>query len=80
MLVGDLEKLVRILLRIAFYLTPIIYSVSNVFDTESIPDWVKAVYSCNPMVGIINLYQAVALPARSSSAGGSWGSLQSVRS
>ncbi len=61
-LVGDLAKLVRILLRISFYLTPIIYSVSNVFDTEVIPDWAKAVYTCNPMVGIINLYQAVLFP------------------
>ncbi len=61
-LVNDLDKLIRILLRVAFYLTPIIYTTDNVFDSPVIPAWVKDVYSLNPMVGITSLYQSVLFP------------------
>ncbi len=62
-LIGDLERLIKILLRIFFYLTPIIYSATRVFDeTLGLPTFVKVLYSLNPMVGIINLYRAALFP------------------
>jgi ABC-2 type transport system permease protein len=69
-LVNDLDKLIRILLRVAFYLTPIIYTTDNVLNhcqgvsagCRDFPEWVKALYTLNPMVGITSLYQSVLFP------------------
>lgn len=52
----DLERLVRILLRMLFYLTPVLYSVNN------IPESVRDIYILNPMVGILEIYRAVLFP------------------
>src|SRR5690625_3254035 len=52
----DLERLIRILLRMFFYLTPVLYSVEN------IPEAVQGVYILNPMVGILEIYRAVIFP------------------
>jgi len=52
----DLERLVRILLRMFFYLTPVLYSVQN------IPEQVRELYILNPMVGILEIYRAVIFP------------------
>lgn len=52
----DLERLVRIMLRMLFYLTPVLYSVSN------IPESVREIYILNPMVGILEIYRAVIFP------------------
>lgn len=52
----DLERLIRILLRMFFYLTPVLYSVNN------IPEQVQDIYILNPMVGILEVYRAVIFP------------------
>ncbi|MGN6302094.1 MAG: ABC transporter permease [Angustibacter sp.] len=51
-LVRDTQRVVRIGLRVAFYLTPVIYGV------RSIPDKVRPVLELNPMTGILELYRA----------------------
>ncbi len=62
-LVGDLERLVKILLRLTFYMTPILYSAQRVYDEASkVPDIVQIAYSLNPMVGILELYRAALFP------------------
>lgn len=54
-LVRDLQRVVRIGLRVMFYLSPVIYSVRNV------PHGVlRELFSLNPMTGIIELYRAMA--------------------
>jgi len=57
-LVRDLARVVRILLRMAFYATPILYSVRNI-DNALIRD----LYALNPLTGILDLYRASVFPA-----------------
>ena len=47
----DLARIVRIVLRALFYLSPILYSISN------IPERVQPLASLNPLVGILGLYR-----------------------
>lgn len=49
--VPDLERLVRIVMRAMFYLTPVLYSISN------IPASVQPFAALNPMVGVLGLYR-----------------------
>ncbi len=51
-LVTDSERVVRIILRVLFYATPIIYAT-----TTHIP-WIHAILICNPLTGIMELYRA----------------------
>lgn len=47
----DIARLVRIILRAMFYLSPILYSVSN------IPAAAQFIASFNPLVGVLGLYR-----------------------
>lgn len=51
-LFNDLQRLVRIVLRILFYLSPVIYGVHDV------PDQYRPLFALNPMSGILDLYRA----------------------
>jgi len=56
-LVRDLQRVVRIGLRVMFYLSPVIYSV-NAIDIGPL----RSLFALNPMTGIIELYRALAFP------------------
>jgi ABC-2 type transport system permease protein len=58
----DVKRLVRIALRILFYLSPVIYGVRDVQDSPNIPDWVATVYLLNPLAGVFDLYRAAFFP------------------
>ncbi len=47
----DLARLVRIVLRAMFYLSPVLYSISN------IPSSVQSIAALNPLVGVLGLYR-----------------------
>lgn len=51
-LVEDTQRVVRILMRMLFYCTPIIYSL------EKAPEWLTVLLWFNPMSGILELYRA----------------------
>jgi ABC-2 type transport system permease protein len=51
-LARDTTNILRILLRMMFYLTPIIYGVSD------IPERFQTITYLNPMTGIISMYRA----------------------
>jgi ABC-2 type transport system permease protein len=51
-LVRDLERVVRIALRLGFYATPVIFAVSDV------PGRLSAVFALNPLAGVIELNRA----------------------
>lgn len=55
-LVRDLQRVVRIGLRVMFYLSPVIYSVSNLHLGHHL----TKVFWLNPMTGILELYRSVA--------------------
>jgi ABC-2 type transport system permease protein len=48
----DLGRMFRVFIRVAFYLSPVIYSVAN------IPEFMRPYAVLNPMVGILGMYRA----------------------
>lgn len=52
-MVRDLQRVVRIILRMAFYATPILYSVRSIKNTT-----LREIYDVNPLTGILDLYRA----------------------
>jgi ABC-2 type transport system permease protein len=61
-LVRDVDRVVRILLRFLFYATPVIYGLPDVVDNQQIPALLQALYALNPMTGIISLYRSGFFP------------------
>ncbi|KGN36912.1 ABC transporter permease [Knoellia subterranea] len=51
-LVEDTQRVVRIIMRMAFYCTPIIYTL------ETVPETLRNFLYANPMSGILELYRA----------------------
>lgn len=60
-LLRDVERFIRLLTRVLFYATPIIYPLSLVRDS-SMPGWLKTGYELNPLVGIFQLHHATWYP------------------
>jgi ABC-2 type transport system permease protein len=56
----DVRRLLRIVLRVLFYLSPIIYGVRDVQDRA--PEWVAKIYILNPLAGVFDLYRAAFFP------------------
>ena len=52
-LLRDTQRVVRIALRVAFYLTPVIYSIHS-----SRAEQVREVLTLNPMTGVLELYRS----------------------
>lgn len=57
--VRDVGKLVSYVLRFGLYLSPVLYEASKVFDNPNIPEFIKHLYSLNPMVHIITAVQDI---------------------
>jgi len=60
-LVRDIERLMRLIVRVLFYATPIIYPLALVRES-GMPEWVRVAYQLNPLVGIFQLHHAVWYP------------------
>ena len=50
-LATDVQRVVRIVLRFLFYLSPVLYG------THSVPDFLRVVLAFNPLNGILSLYR-----------------------
>ena len=61
-LMRDVERFMRLVMRILFYAAPTIYPLGRVIEAESMPHWAKLVYQANPFVGIIQLQHGAWLP------------------
>lgn len=59
--IPDLARIVRIVLRATFYLSPVLYSVSN------IPAAAQVIAAFNPLVGVLGLYRIGFWPTEISS-------------
>jgi ABC-2 type transport system permease protein len=59
-LYGDVERLMRILLRLLFYFSPVIYGVNDVQDR--LGETVGKLYILNPLAGIFDLYRTAFFP------------------
>jgi len=51
--VKDTGKLIGYILRFGLWLCPILYSADMIYDNPNIPQYVKVLYSLNPMVHVI---------------------------
>ena len=58
----DLERLTRIILRAGFYLSPVIYPVQRFLEPGQLPDWARLLYQMNPLVGIFGFYRSIFYP------------------
>lgn len=58
----DVERLIRVLTRIMFYLSPVIYGVGDVYKGDRVPEWLQRIYVLNPLSGIFDLYRAAFFP------------------
>lgn len=56
-LIRDVERIVRIIMRVLFYASPVIYSI------EQAPKALHTIYSFNPTVGFLQLSRAAFFPA-----------------
>ena len=57
-LVRDLQRIVRIALRVGFYTSPIVYGILSLTEKQ------RAVFTFNPLTGIIECYRALAFPTQ----------------
>lgn len=60
-LMRDIERFMRLIIRVLFYATPIIYPLALVRDS-GMPAWVKVAYELNPLVGIFQLHHSIWYP------------------
>ncbi|MEH0843677.1 ABC transporter permease [Micromonospora sp. CPCC 205711] len=60
-LMRDVERIMRLIIRVLFYATPIIYPLSLVRESD-LPRWLKVAYELNPLVGIFQLQHAIWYP------------------
>lgn len=67
-LLRDVDRLMRLITRVLFYATPIIYPLSLVQNSQ-MPGWLKVAYELNPLVGIFQLHRAIWYPSEFPSAG-----------
>lgn len=56
-MVRDIERLVKIILRFMFYATPVIYGLSDIYKAD-VPDLLRSIYLLNPMTGLISMYRS----------------------
>lgn len=57
----DIERFMRLINRLLFYSTPMLYPLQMVQDSD-LPGWAKMVYQANPLVGVLELYHSVWFP------------------
>lgn len=53
-LANDVQRVVKIVLRMGFYLTPVLYSINNVVQGR---EWLQVLAELNPMAGVMSLYR-----------------------
>lgn len=53
-LANDLQRVVKILLRVVFYLSPILYSLNHVAQGK---EWIIRLAELNPLAGVLSLYR-----------------------
>ncbi len=58
----DIERMIRLLNRVLFYSSPILYPLMLVKQADSLPQWAKTVYEFNPLTTIFQLHHAAWFP------------------
>lgn len=55
----DTEHVVAVLLMAWFFMSPVIYSLDFISQSDLVPRWLLGVYKLNPMAGLITLYRNI---------------------
>jgi ABC-type polysaccharide/polyol phosphate export permease len=55
----DTAKFLPYILRLGFYVTPILYSVDRIYSLTGVPDFFKLIYTLNPLVHIITFVRDI---------------------
>jgi ABC-2 type transport system permease protein len=58
----DLERAIKLILRLLFYASAIVYSPKMLFDSPHVPQTAKTLMELNPLGGILALYRAPFFP------------------
>jgi ABC-2 type transport system permease protein len=53
----DVERMMRVILRVLFYTAPVVYPLSKITD-GNLPGWAVRVYELNPFVGVLQMHHA----------------------
>ncbi|HET8969531.1 MAG TPA: ABC transporter permease [Candidatus Nanopelagicales bacterium] len=53
----DIVRVIKIILRLGFYLTPVLYSLSNLSENHRVPPVVGHIAAFNPMAPLITYYR-----------------------
>jgi lipopolysaccharide transport system permease protein len=61
---GDTDQILNYVLRMGFFLTPILYPAEYVVQNDKIPELVKVVYQMNPMAIIVPAFRSVLLDGK----------------
>lgn len=56
----DIERFMRLVQRMLFYGSPIIYPITKI--TDNVPEWGQIIYKANPLVGIYELHHSAWYP------------------
>jgi ABC-2 type transport system permease protein len=51
---NDVQRVVKILLRMGFYFTPVLYSINSIVRGR---EWLRVLAELNPMAGVMSLYR-----------------------
>ncbi len=50
----DFRYIIPFVVQFGLYVSPVAFSSNDIFKSEKIPEYVKYIYSLNPMVGVID--------------------------
>jgi lipopolysaccharide transport system permease protein len=64
MYISDITQLLQYVLRMGFFLTPVLFSADRVLQNESLPEHIRNLYYLNPMVTLIDAFRVVLLDGR----------------
>ncbi len=59
----DFRYIVPFIVQFGLYLTPVAFSSSDIYSNPNIPDALKFIYSCNPMVAVVDGFRYCILGA-----------------
>jgi len=59
--IGDIEQLLHYVMRMGFFLSPVLFPSETVMQSERLPDFFKFLFQVNPMAILITAYRSILL-------------------
>ncbi len=59
--IGDIEQLLHYVMRMGFFLSPVLFSSETVMQNDRLPDYFKFLFQINPMAILITAYRSILL-------------------